>query len=114
MIVQGIARSDTKDIQLKNQSTGASSGAVPVAAIILPAIVPMLPRMQQQMPGAAGAPARTGDIRIPWKSYTDRALRSLGSNDNLVDDIVAPFISQHIRRHGWTGGDVQVQRGYGT
>lgn len=94
---------------MKNQSTGANSGAVPVVA---PIIVPVLPRMQQQMPGASGAPTRSGDIRIPWKSYTDRALRGLGSNDNLVADIVAPCISQYMSRFGFDAG--RAQRGYGT
>ena len=109
MIVQGIARSDTKDIQLKNQSTGASSGAVPVVA---PNIVPNLPKMQQQTPGAAGAPTRPGDGRITWKRYTYRALRSLGSNDNFVDEIIAPYISQFGL--GSVHAPIHAHRGYGT
>lgn len=93
---------------MKNQSTGASSGAVPV---VVPVIVPSLPKMQQQTPGAARAPT-SGDVRFPWKSYTHRALRSLGSNDNLVDDVVAPYISQR----GFDIGQAQLHahRGYGT
>lgn len=96
---------------MKTQSTGANSGADPVVA---PIVVPVLPRMQQQAPGAAGAPMRPGDVRIPWKRYTDRALRNLGSNDNLVGDVIAPCISQSIGRHGFEAGQARAQRGYGT
>ena len=88
---------------MKNQSTGASSGAVPVVA---PVIVPSLPKMQQQTPGAARAPT-SGDIRVPWKSYTHRALRGLGSNDNLVSDVMAAYI-------GRRGSLIQAHRSYGT
>jgi hypothetical protein len=76
---------------------------------VAPVIVPSLPKMQQQAPGATRAPT-SGDVRFPWKSYTHRALRSLGSNDNLVDDVVAPSISQR----GFAIDQFPAQRGYGT